>query len=50
MPVFHILVLCFFLASAVSGGNPLQDLNLVAKPDTGLALIRKAGKIYKDTL
>ena len=34
----------------IANGNPLQDLNLVAKPDTGLALIMKGGRIYKNTL
>lgn len=31
-------------------GNPLEDLSLVAEPDTNFVVIMKDGKIYKNTL
>lgn len=31
-------------------GNPLEDINLVANPDTNFVVIMKNGKIYKNTL
>lgn len=31
-------------------GNPLDDINLVADPETNFAMIMKAGKIYKNTV
>ena len=31
-------------------GNPLQDLDLLASPDTNLSLIMKDGRIHKNTL
>jgi imidazolonepropionase-like amidohydrolase len=31
-------------------GNPLDDLGLIAEPDTGLAVIIKGGRIYKNLL
>ena len=34
----------------VIDGNPIDDLELVAKPDKNFMIIMKDGKIYKDTL
>jgi imidazolonepropionase-like amidohydrolase len=34
----------------VIDGNPIDDIELVAKPDKNLMVIMKNGKIYKDTL
>jgi imidazolonepropionase-like amidohydrolase len=34
----------------VIDGNPLENIELVAKPDKNLMVIMKDGKIYKDTL
>ena len=34
----------------VVDGNPINDIELIAKPDTNLSVIMKDGKIYKDTL
>ncbi len=34
----------------VVNGNPINDINLVAKPDQNFVLIMKDGKIYKDNL
>ena len=34
----------------VIDGNPVDDIQLVAKPDQNLMVIMKDGKIYKDTL
>ncbi len=34
----------------VVDGNPLADINLVAKPDKNFMLIMKDGKLYKNTL
>ena len=34
----------------VVGGDPLADLNVVAKPDKNFAVIIKDGKVYKNTL
>ena len=33
----------------VVDGNPINDIELVARPDKNLMLIMKDGKIYKDT-
>ncbi|WP_205620195.1 hypothetical protein [Salinivibrio socompensis] len=30
-------------------GNPLKDLDLIAKPETYLMVIMKDGKVYKNT-
>jgi imidazolonepropionase-like amidohydrolase len=34
----------------VVNGNPLEDITLIAKPETGFAIIMKDGTIYKNTL
>ena len=34
----------------VVDGNPIDDIELIAKPDKNLVVIMKDGKIYKDTL
>jgi imidazolonepropionase-like amidohydrolase len=34
----------------VVDGNPLDDIDLIARPDNSLMIIMKDGKIYKDTL
>lgn len=34
----------------VIDGNPLENVDLIANPDTSLVLIMKDGKAYKDTL
>jgi imidazolonepropionase-like amidohydrolase len=34
----------------VIDGNPIEDIELVAKPDKSLMVIMKDGKIYKDIL
>jgi imidazolonepropionase-like amidohydrolase len=34
----------------VVNGNPLEDITLVAKPETSFAIIMKNGTIFKDTL
>ncbi len=34
----------------VVNGNPLEDITLVAKPETSFAIIMKDGTIFKDTL
>ena len=34
----------------VVDGNPIDDIELVAKPDKNFMVIMKDGKIYKDTL
>jgi len=34
----------------VIDGNPLDHIELVARPDKNLMVIMKDGKIYKDTL
>ena len=34
----------------VIDGNPLDDIELVARPDKNFMVIMKDGKIYKDTL
>jgi imidazolonepropionase-like amidohydrolase len=34
----------------VVDGNPINDIDLVAKPDKNFMIIMKDGKIYKDTL
>jgi imidazolonepropionase-like amidohydrolase len=34
----------------VIDGNPIEDINLVAKPEKNFLVIMKDGKIYKDTL
>ena len=31
-------------------GNPIKDIELVARPDKNFMIIMKDGKIYKDTL
>lgn len=31
-------------------GNPLEDISILTKPDDNLALIMKAGTIYKNTV
>lgn len=31
-------------------GNPLEDISILTKPEENLALIMKAGKIYKNTV
>ena len=32
----------------VVNGDPIADIALLEKPDTNLAMIMKAGRIYKD--
>ena len=34
----------------VVDGNPLEDIEIVARPEKNFMLIMKEGKIYKDTL
>jgi imidazolonepropionase-like amidohydrolase len=34
----------------VIDGNPIDDIELVARPDKRFMVIMKDGKIYKDTL
>ena len=34
----------------VIDGNPIDDIELVARPDKNFMVIMKDGKIYKDTL
>ena len=34
----------------VVDGNPIDNIDLVAKPDKNFMIIMKDGKIYKDTL
>ena len=34
----------------VIDGNPIADIELVARPDKNFMVIMKDGKIYKDTL
>jgi imidazolonepropionase-like amidohydrolase len=34
----------------VVDGNPISDIELVAKPDKNFMVIMKDGKIYKNTL
>ena len=34
----------------VIDGNPIDDIELVARPDKSFMVIMKDGKIYKDTL
>jgi imidazolonepropionase-like amidohydrolase len=34
----------------VIDGNPVEDIELVARPDKNFMVIMKDGKIYKDTL
>jgi imidazolonepropionase-like amidohydrolase len=34
----------------VVGGDPLQDISLLANPDQNLKLIMKDGRVYKDTM
>jgi imidazolonepropionase-like amidohydrolase len=34
----------------LADGNPLQDLSLVATPDTSFSVIMKDGRIYNDGL
>ena len=34
----------------VVNGNPLDDINLLAKPDAGLAAIARGGRFFKNEL
>jgi len=34
----------------VVNGNPINDIDLVAKPEKDFMIIMESGKIYKDTL
>ena len=34
----------------VVNGDPIADISLLARPETGLALIMKGGQIHKDAL
>ncbi len=34
----------------IVNGNPLEDIGLLADPESNLLLIMKDGKVYKNTL